>query len=231
MKIFIGAKGKVNMTNTNITCVPSINDAKKILKEAEKLNPGKWVSHSLNAGRAAELIAKNCPDLNSDTALVLGMLHDIGRRYGVTDMRHIIDGYNFCMERGYSFLAKICMTHSFNYKDIKAAFGKWDCSEEEYSFVKNYLRTIEYDDYDRLIQLCDVLALPSGFCLIEKRMVDVAMRHGIHEGILTKWKETFETKDYFEQKIGKSIYSILPGVVENTFELSSKSDPGLRRYA
>lgn len=207
------------MTGNDIKGVPTIEEAEILLEEAGKLNPGPWVDHSIFAGRAAKLIAENCPDLNSDIASVLGMLHDIGRRYGVTDMRHIIDGYNFCMDRGYNFLAKICLTHSFNYKDIKAAFGKWDCSQEEYNFVKEYLKTVEYDDYDRLIQLCDVLAQPTGFCLIEKRMVDVAMRHGIHEGILSKWEATFETQNYFENKIGKSIYSLLPGVIENTFGL------------
>lgn len=145
------------------------------------------------------------------------MLHDIGRRAGVTDMRHILDGYYFASEKGYDMVAKICLTHSFNCPDIKICFGKWDCTEEEYNFVKNYIETVDYNDYDRLIQLCDALALPSGFCLLEKRMVDVALRHGIHEYIIDKWKVTFETKKYFEEKIGKSIYSLLPGVIENTF--------------
>lgn len=198
--------------------IPTLSEAKALLKEAEKLNPGPWINHSLYAGKAAKLIAENCTGLNPDIAQVLGMLHDIGRRYGITDMRHSIDGYNFCMSKGYNSIAKICITHSFNYKDIKAAFGKWDCSDEEYNFIKEFLNKIEYDDYDRLIQLCDVLAASSGFCLIEKRMVDVTLRHGIHDGIVLKWKATFETKNYFEQKMGKLIYSILPGVVENTFD-------------
>ena len=50
-------------------------------------------------------------------------------------------------------------------------------------------------------------------------MVDVALRHGINEYTMLKWKATFEIKDYFENKTGKSIYSILPGVFENTFSL------------
>jgi len=54
---------------------------------------------------------------------------------------------------------------------------------------------------------------------MEKRMVYVALRHGIHEHIIDKWKATFETKKYFEEKMGKSIYSVLPRVIENTFEL------------
>jgi len=67
--------------------------------------------------------------------------------------------------------------------------------------------------------LCDALALPNGFGLIEKRMVDVALRHGVNEYIISKWKATFEIQQHFEKVIGKSIYSLLPGVVENTFRL------------
>lgn len=59
--------------------VPSLEEAKLILKRAEELNPGPWVEHSLYVGKAAELIAKKDKELNSDTVLVLGMLHDIGR--------------------------------------------------------------------------------------------------------------------------------------------------------
>jgi hypothetical protein len=200
--------------------VPTVEEAKLLLLEAQKLNPGPWVEHSINAGRAAELMARNCKDLNPDVALVLGMLHDIGVRFGVSYMKHILHGYNFAMEKGYYKLAKICLTHSFDCQDMRACFGRWDyCSDEEYNFIKNYIESVEYDDYDRLIQLCDSLALPSGYCLMEKRMVDVALRHGVHEHIIYKWKATFKNKQYFEEKMGKSIYSVLPGVIENTFEL------------
>ena len=96
-------------------------------------------------------------------------------------------------------------------------FGKWDCSDEEYKDVKDYLDNIQMSTYDKLIQLCDALALPTGYCLMEKRMLDVAMRHGVNEYTVEKWKATFEIQKYFEERIGKSIYSILPKVVENTF--------------
>lgn len=197
--------------------VPNLEEAKLMLREGSILNPGPWVEHSINVGRAAELIAEADGELCKDTALVLGMLHDIGRRYGVTSMRHSIDGYNFAMEKGYSLLARICITHSFSYKNIDAVFGKWDCTDDEYKFVKEYLEGIDFSAYDKLIQLCDALALPTGYCLMEKRMLDVAMRHGVNEYTIIKWKSIFEIQKYFEERIGKSIYSILPNVVENTF--------------
>ena len=197
--------------------VPSLEEAKIILEEGSKLNPGPWVDHSLNTGKAAQLIAREDKDLDENTALVLGMLHDIGRRYGVTSMRHSIDGYKFATEKGYDLWARICITHSFPVKNINAVFGKWDCSEAEYKFVKEYLDNIEISTYDKLIQMCDALALPTGYCLMEKRMLDVAMRHGVNEYTIEKWKATFEIQKYFEERIGKSIYSVLPNVVENTF--------------
>lgn len=197
--------------------VPDLEEAKLILDEGSKLNPGLWREHSLHVGKAAELIAKEDKELDGNIAFALGLLHDIGRRYGVTSMRHSIDGYKFAIERGYNLLGRICITHSFPYKNIDAVFGKWDCSNEEYKFVKDYLDNIDFSVYDKLIQLCDALALPTGYCLMEKRMLDVAIRHGVNEYTIEKWKATFEIQKYFEERIGKSIYKILPDVVENTF--------------
>lgn len=198
--------------------VPDLDEANLILRESEKLNPGPWVRHSIYVGRAAQNIAKNCSGMDADAALVLGMLHDIGRRYGVSSMRHAIDGYNFLMGEGYPMAARICMTHSFPLKDINAVFGKWDCSKEEFDFASKYIDEIVFDDYDRLLQLCDAIALPDGFVLMEKRMMDVALRHGVNKYTVPQWKATFEIKNYFEKISGKSIYSMLPGVIENTFK-------------
>lgn len=197
--------------------VPSLEEAKLILKEAEQLNPGPWVEHSLYVGKAAELIAKRDKKLNSETALVLGMLHDIGRRYGVTNERHSLDGYKFAMENSYDLLARICMTHGYLCKNADDIGGKKDCTVEEHNFIKEYLDSIEFSAYDKLIQICDFLALPSGFCILEKRMIDVVMRYGFNEFTLEKWKIAFEIQRYFEERIGTSIYSILPNVKETTF--------------
>ncbi|MBC2460322.1 HD domain-containing protein [Clostridium beijerinckii] len=207
------------LENNDKKGMPTLQEAEAFLYEAGELNPGPWVKHSMYVSKAAQMIAENCEGLDPYIASILGMIHDIGRRFGITGMRHILDGYNFLMEKGFYKVAKVCITHSFDCKDIKSAFGKWDCTKEEYEFVKQYLESNEYDDYDRLIQLCDSLAFTDGYCLIEKRMIDVALRHGINEYTTLKWKATFEIKEYFELKMGKSVYSVLPGVVENTFGL------------
>lgn len=197
--------------------VPTLEEAKILLEEASRLNPGPWVEHSLNVGRAAEIIAVYDSELDNNTALILGMLHDIGRRFGITNERHSLDGYKFAMEKGYDLLARVSITHAYLCKNVDDICGKKDCTVDERNFMKKYLDNTEFTAYDKLIQLCDALALPSGFCLLEKRMLDVAMRYGLTEFTLKKWKTTFEIQKYFEERIGASIYSVLPNVKETTF--------------
>lgn len=197
---------------------PNRDTAHGLLEEAGVRNPGPWVLHSHKVAEAAQAIAAHLPGLDAEVGYVLGLLHDMGRREGVTGMRHAVDGYRFLATLGYEDAARINMTHSFAVKDLRAIFGEWDCTADEMRFIEAYLAGIEYDDYDRLIQLCDSLAMADGFVLMEKRMLDVAMRYGnVNDIILAKWRAKFVIKADFERQMGCSVYSLLPGVVENTF--------------
>lgn len=205
--------------------VPTLEEATLLMSEAEKRNPGPWVKHSIFTAQAAERIAFRVPSLDPSTAYLLGYLHDIGRQEGSSNMRHIIDGYNYLTRLGFDDAARICLTHSFPLKNIDSAAGKWDCSPEQFKFVKDYLTGIEFTVYDELIQLCDAVSLPTGFCLIEQRMVDVAIRHGINRYTVEKWNAHLAIQKEFEQVIGGSIYHLLPGVVENTFGFDPNPSP------
>lgn len=119
------------LVNTIGHDVPTLEEAKEVLAEAEKLNPGPWVQHSVYVGRAAELIAKKVKGIDSNVALILGMLHDIGRRFGVTNERHSFDGYKFAKEKGYDLWARICMTHAYLCKNVQDICGNRDCTAEE----------------------------------------------------------------------------------------------------
>ena len=194
----------------------NIIEAKEVLKWAEKQNPGPWVLHSENVGKAAAKMA-SLTGLDEEKAAVYGLLHDIGRYKGPSAMMHIYDGYKFCLDRGENELAQICLTHSFPISNIDYYSGANDCSEDIYDEIRDYLNGCKYSDYDYLIVLCDSIALPEGVCLLEKRLVDVAMRHGIKDNTLKKWEKIFEIKNYFEDKMSKSIYEVFPESVEVTF--------------
>ena len=210
---------ELSPTHSSLTLrIPTIEHAEAILGEAAALNPGAWVAHSQQVARAARSLAEPHPALNADTAWVLGLLHDIGRRAGPSGMRHGVDGFRFLDQAGFPDAARICITHSYPNKDAAEGSAEWDGTEEEFQFIQSYLDRIEYTDYDRLIQLCDSICLPEGFCLMEKRLVDVVTRYGFNAYTLPKWRAFFEIKTRFERAIGSSIYELLPGVVEITFQ-------------
>lgn len=189
--------------------IPNREEARRLLFEGETLNPGAWVAHSLHTAEAAECIAKNCSGMDSEIAYSLGCIHDIGRRYGFSYIKHIFDGYAFLNELNYPDAARISLTHSFPDKNIGSYVGERDCSQEDLSFLKNYLDQTEFTLYDKLIQLCDHLALPAGYCLIEQRLVDVTLRYGFNEFTLEKWRTIFNLKQEFEMLIGRSVYDCL----------------------
>jgi hypothetical protein len=194
--------------------------AEEMLSEAAALNPGPWEAHSRMTAHAAQLIAESCDGLDPERAFVLGLLHDIGRRYGRTESRHIIDGYRYLCEAGFAQAGRVCLTHTFLLPEIESAMGTWDCTEEEYQFVQDFLDGIVYDNYDRLIQLCDFLAAPVGLVVAEKRMVDVALRFGPNEHMTQKWRTALCLKKQFDEWAGTNIYRILPGICENTLQWS-----------
>lgn len=193
---------------------PNKKTAMRELEIAGKMNPGPWTEHSYNVAKAAELIAMHCDSLDSDKAFVCGLLHDIGRRMGVVAVRHIIDGYDYAMFRRWDEVARVCLTHSFPVKDIEADIGEKDISKEQYDFINNYLNNLEYDDYDKLIILCDALADAKGFCILEKRFIDTTRRCGIYPFSVERWNKTYEYKEYFESMIGSSLYHLLPNIEE-----------------
>ncbi|MDE6926259.1 MAG: HD domain-containing protein [Acetatifactor sp.] len=186
------------------------------LKAGAQLCPGPWEQHSRSVARNARLIAEKTGCMDCDKAYVMGLLHDIGRRAGIKGILHIFDGYDYMMSLGQEEIARICLTHSFPLKDVNTFFGKYDCSPEQKEFLREFLEHTEYDDYDILIQLCDAISLPKGACIMEKRLVDVALRHGLPDFTLDKWKAFMYTKKHFDELCGCSIYAFLPGVLENS---------------
>lgn len=184
--------------------MPTRAEAEKILEEAGQCNSGPWVNHSRITAKCAEKIAELCEDLDSEKAYILGLLHDIGRKFGVRHLGHVYDGYTYMMSLGYDEVAKICLTHSFNNSAVKEYIGKFDVSDEELELIETALAKVNMDDYDKLIQLCDALAGSDGVLNIEDRMRDVKQRYGYYPQ--EKWNSNIRLKNYFEKKTGNNIY-------------------------
>ena len=156
--------------------------------------------------------------MNSAKAGALGLLHDCGYRKGeITDnVFHGLEGYDFLMSLGYPKAAQICLTHSFpdkNFAPEEIGYPiKWMMK------AKEILSTLEYDDYDRLIQLCDKISDGKKAVTIEKRVRAIKERYccktrGIYNitkrRLRTLLKEGRELKAYFDKLCGRDVYDIL----------------------
>ena len=187
--------------------LPNREEAIELLREAERCNPGPWGNHSRVAAHCAEKIALECDDLDPNKAYILGLLHDIGRKFGVRHLGHVSDGYSYMMSLGYNEVAQICLTHSFSNLTTDEYIGQFDTTEEELKLIQDALKASTMDEYDRLIQLCDSLAGAEGVLDIEERMRDVKRRYGSYPQ--AKWDSNIALKKHFEAKMGKDIYEVV----------------------
>ena len=175
--------------------IPTREEAMEFIRDGLACNPGPWGRHCLTAAHCAEKIAHACGDMDSEKAYILGLLHDIGRKFGVRHLGHVSDGYIYMKQSGYDEVAKICLTHSFNNHRIDDYIGKFDVSDEELRLIKTELDKAVYDEYDRLIQLCDSLAGAGGVLDVEERMKDVKKRYGFYPQ--AKWDTNIRLMQHF----------------------------------
>ena len=187
--------------------LPSEKEAGRLLEEAHAMNPGPWREHSALVARCAERIAARCPGLDPEKAYVLGLLHDIGRRAGRCNLRHVIEGYRFLTALGYPGAAKIAVTHSFSVKGMDMYMGVIDVPEEDYREIEALVRGFEYDDYDRLIQLCDSLGMADGTIDLTTRMDEIEARYGFYPA--AKREMHHRLKAYFDGLAGTDLYPVL----------------------
>lgn len=188
---------------------PSREEAHRLLEEAEACNPGPWGDHSRVSAHCAEKIAIGLGTLDPERAYIQGLLHDIGRKFGKSHLRHIYDGYQYMMSLSFDDVARTCLTHSFHHpeKGLEEYVGKNDCTPEETEFLLKELESLTYDDYDRLIQLCDGISGTEGVVDLEERMKDVKRRYGFYPQ--SKWDMNLELLHMFGERLGKSVYEVV----------------------
>ena len=75
--------------------LPTREEALKLIRDGLLFNPGPWGKHCLTAAHCAEKIASACGDMDVEKAYILGLLHDIGRKFGVRYLGHVSDRYTY----------------------------------------------------------------------------------------------------------------------------------------
>lgn len=197
-----------NNAMSDVIRIPSREEAGRLLEEGLAANPGKWGDHCRNVARSAEAIGE-AAGLDKDRCYVSGLLHDIGRRFGNYQLGHVYYGWKYMQELGYPAIARICLTHSFALQEQRGYGGAFDLSDEQIEEMFNELASIDYDDYDRLIQLCDNISGASGIMRMEDRLADIISRYPNYPD--EKRVLTLRLIDYFNKKTGSDIYALSCG--------------------
>ncbi len=198
--------------------IPQKSEVLKILEKA-KQNPRNegWVIHSIivgdAAGRLAAALNKSGQKLDVDKITTLGYLHDIGKMVGPY-RDHPLNGYNYLKEQGYDEdYCRICLTHSFVNNDPYCMFSEFMNPEID-GFVIDYVQKCQFTIEDKIITLCDHMVYEEIFTL-EKRMINVIMRHGVCDKTVERIKATYALKEYFDKLLGYNMYDIFPEAKEN----------------
>lgn len=196
------------------------NEALELLESAKKeVKQDKWILHSICVGNAAGVIAKAL-QLDEDYAKTLGFIHDIGKMVSYEPngvFMHEVYGYKFIQSLGYGEeYAGICIKHSFLNHDIDCvATDKEEVNKKDphYEFVKNYIKN-EYTIYDKIINLCDLMCT-NKVLTVDKRMLDLLVRHGVYKTTHYHIEQTLQLKEYFDTLLGHNLYDLFPEIKEN----------------
>lgn len=184
-----------------------------------------WIDHSYYVANIASSIAKK---LNMDErfAYIAGLFHDIGRclepKSKVGVHFHEIQGFKFLISKGYPDFARFCITHGFvdktNVIDDSYLFNGID--ENDRKFYFDFVNNTPLNDYDKLIELSDNLGVKEGYVTLEQRMIDLMKRHkyGTVDYWLSKFDEVAELKEYFEAKLGTSVYNAVPNFLDESLK-------------
>lgn len=202
-----------------MTEFPSLATAEKIFEDGilyRRSRPypfdleNEYRFHCHGVAKAARILAAHIDGLDAQKAYILGLLHDYGKRINQNKENrfHGIEGYYAMQELGYSEIARICLTHSF---------AKPDFADAEYSLpqawldeVRQLLKGVVYDDYDRLICFCDKFFEGLKMVMLEERIRGITQRYSLN---LPQQKsledECYGLKKYFNSKIGCDVYQLL----------------------
>ena len=198
--------------------LPTIEQAEKLftfitsftdeLNVKHGLPKGISAKHYKNVAYIASSIAKKS-NLDSEKAYILGLLHDYGEYIEDTikGTFHGTSGYDEMMKKGYDEVAKICLTHSFFDQNINP--NDYSYNPSEILRAGNIIKTLNFDDYDKLIQLSDLMGAGDCITNIEDRLNKLAVKYNIRkELMINKIKKANALKEYFDKKCDCNIYNL-----------------------
>ena len=167
-----------------------------------------WIQHSIHVGNAASIIASHL-NLDSSKAKVLGYIHDIGKSVG--DLKeHVMNGYYFLKDKGYDIeYANISLVHSYLNNDIHCTGA---VHPKDIKFRTEFIKNHQYTIYEKIICLCDLLCTSVGVTFLERRLVDILLRRGVHDNTIYHIQNARKLKDEIDSMLGFNLYDLFPNI-------------------
>lgn len=150
-------------------------------------NASDYMGHCLLEGRLCAELAGAC-GMDRDYAFRLGILHDYGRRETHT-LAHTVRGFELLTDLGWKREAFGCLTHSFlnggrcasnetaepGFYVDEQGMPCWreDAERDE---MTQFLEQYTYSDYDRILNIADLMATSHGVASPMERLRDIATR-------------------------------------------------------
>ena len=149
-----------------------------------------YAFHTRNVARFAKIIAERIQCLNPEKAYILGLLHDYGKRINEREENRFHG------------------RHTFHVKNFSS--DEYNYPESWLIWAKEKLLNIEYDDYDRLIQFCDMLTEDFNFVTIEQRAEGITRRYHLSTAQKQNLiRDALPLKRHFDDLCGTNVYDLL----------------------
>ncbi len=186
----------------------------KATAETDKLNLkqglAKGVSrhHYQSVAFVAATIAP-AAGLEIEKAYILGLLHDFGEyiEKTVANTFHGTAGYDEMLKLGFDEIAQVCLSHSF----FDADFTPQDFpayNSAQIVRAAKLLKQKDFDDYDRLIHLADMMVISDKISTIEDRMAMISAKYHLSPELSEKkYQQAMNLKTYFDKLCARNIYS------------------------
>lgn len=167
--------------------------------------------HAAMVAVSAEIIASRLPHIDVQKAYLMGLFHDFGKltyQDELSEKFHGLEGYKALNKLGYDELARISLTHTFYEQELELKdYASY--SSIEMRKCKKLIKEVPFDDYDRLIQLCDRLSVGINYNL-KQRMIFIRQNYKIPMTLVKKkYREALKLKKYFDEKCGCDVYKLL----------------------
>lgn len=167
--------------------------------------------HAAMVAVSAEIIASRLPHIDGQKAYLMGLFHDFGKltyQDELSEKFHGLEGFKALNKLGYDELARISLTHTFYEQELELKdYASYNPTEMRK--CKKLIKEVPFDDYDRLIQLCDRLSVGINYNL-KQRMIFIRQNYKIPMTLVKKkYREALKLKKYFDEKCCCDVYKLL----------------------